>query len=146
MASRRGARAAPARAERLPRDEQLPGRLDHNDTLPRSDAPARNERETHAACVSQPGGRVLTPAAPRERLAYLARKIHRLGERPLFELFVELAAGAPLVKRLEVYARPDPDFVAALGGDRLPPLRSVTGERNDGQCSARRKMAAEDGR
>jgi hypothetical protein len=73
----------------------------------------------------------LTTAPPRERLAYLARKIHRLGERPLFELFLELEAGAPLLPRLEAYARLDATFIKALGGDRLSPLRSVTGGRDD---------------
>jgi hypothetical protein len=31
---------------------------------------------------------------PRERLRHLARRIHRLGERPLFELLAELDAGS----------------------------------------------------
>jgi hypothetical protein len=57
-------------------------------------APAR--AESHTAPRSQTGGRALAPAPPRERLAYLARKIHRLGERPLYELLRELEAGAPL--------------------------------------------------
>lgn len=43
-------------------------------------------------------------APPPERLGHLARTIHALGERPLFELFRELAKGAPVVGRLEKYA------------------------------------------
>jgi hypothetical protein len=65
------------------------------------------------------------------RLAYLARQIHRLGERPLFELFRELEAGAPLLPRLEAYARLDATFIKDLGGDRLTPLRSIAGGRGD---------------
>jgi hypothetical protein len=73
----------------------------------------------------------MTPAPPRERLAHLARRIHRLGERPLFELILELSRGAPLLPRLEAYARLDPDLVAALEGDRLPPLRVIKERRDD---------------
>jgi hypothetical protein len=101
-------KAAPAWRGQRPSNEQLGRQLD-----------AKNNK-------FRLGVRQATGNAPHRdltRLACLARKIHRLGERPLFELFVELAAGALLVKRLEVYARLDPDFIAALGGDRLPPLR-----------------------
>ena len=41
---------------------------------------------------------------PRERLAHLARRIYRLGERPLFELLAELERGEPFRERLEAYA------------------------------------------
>jgi hypothetical protein len=61
----------------------------------------------------------------------LARQIHPLGERPLFELFVELAAGAPLIPRLEAYARLEPyaGFIAANEGDQLPLPKIVAGRR-----------------
>ena len=66
-----------------------------------------------------------------ERLRYLARRVWRLGERGLFEFL----AGAPLVERLERYARLEADygdFVRALGGDRLrPPIVVVDKERED---------------
>jgi|HubBroStandDraft_1064217.scaffolds.fasta_scaffold953927_1 hypothetical protein len=62
---------------------------------------------------------------PRERLTYLARRIHALGERPLLELLRELDGGAPLHERLEAYARLDRDFIRALDGDKLPELASV---------------------
>jgi hypothetical protein len=56
------------------------------------------------------------------RLRHLARQIHALGERPLYELFRELEAGAELMPTLETYARlyPLAEFIAAFGGDRLP--------------------------
>jgi hypothetical protein len=72
---------------------------------------------------------------PPERLRLLAHRIHRLGERPLFELFSELDATpeirAPLHDRLERYAQLAPlaDFIAALDGDRLLPLRFVRARR-----------------
>jgi hypothetical protein len=66
-----------------------------------------------------------------ERLAYLARRIHALGPRPLFELFVELEAGEPLLPRLEAYARLAPlgGFIAEMGGDRLPRPRLIARRR-----------------
>jgi hypothetical protein len=62
------------------------------------------------------------PAARSDpRLRELARRIYRLGERPLFELFAELQAGAGLRDSLERYAALSGDFIKALGGDKLPP-------------------------
>jgi hypothetical protein len=71
------------------------------------------------------------PAIPDERLRYLARAIHSLGERPLFELFRELSLGAPLKRRLEAYARLAPlaGFISEHGGRDLPRLRVVEGGR-----------------
>jgi hypothetical protein len=68
---------------------------------------------------------------PVPRIHYLARRIHLLGERPLAELFIELAAGSGLHGVLERYARlaPAADFIRALGGDRLADPRAVDGER-----------------
>jgi hypothetical protein len=65
------------------------------------------------------------------RLRFLAAKIHELGPGPLYYLLSELAAGADLLLRLEAYARLAPlaDFIAALDGDRIPPLRVVNGSR-----------------
>jgi hypothetical protein len=60
------------------------------------------------------------PEVPAARLRHLARAIHRLGERPLFELFRELSVGADSLERFEAYARLDPGILAYLGGDRLP--------------------------
>ena len=56
---------------------------------------------------------------PLVRLQYLAGRLHALGPRPTYELLRELAAGADLLNRLEVYARLDPDMVRALGADVL---------------------------
>lgn len=71
-------------------------------------------------------------ALPRERLARLAVNIHRLGPRPLFELFVELQAGGELGSVLERYARiaPFAGFIQSLGGDRLPQPKLVRGRRS----------------
>jgi hypothetical protein len=59
---------------------------------------------------------------PESRLCRLARQIHILGERALFELFVELSEGAEMGDALERYAKiaPYASFIAANGGDRLP--------------------------
>jgi hypothetical protein len=68
---------------------------------------------------------------PVARIQYLARRIYVLGERPLAELFIELAAGRPLDDVLERFARIAPlaDFIRALDGERLPPPRAISGER-----------------
>jgi hypothetical protein len=59
---------------------------------------------------------------PETRLRHLARQVHSLGDRPLFELFRELEAGEELADALERYAEISPyaGFIAANGGDRLP--------------------------
>jgi hypothetical protein len=59
------------------------------------------------------------------RLRRLARHLHLLGERSVYELLREIIGGRDSVERLEVYARLDADIVAAIGGDRLPSLRPV---------------------
>jgi len=56
------------------------------------------------------------------RLRHLANHLHRLGPRPVFEIFAEALQGAPLIERLERYAQLDPDLVHALGADVLPPV------------------------
>jgi hypothetical protein len=83
--------------------------------LPPPSSPLRRPRLPHLA--PQP----LADARRSPRLRNLAQRIHCLGDRPLFELFAELAAGADLFDTLERYARLDPFIVAALGGDLLPP-------------------------
>jgi hypothetical protein len=57
---------------------------------------------------------------PRERLRHLARRIHQLGPRPLFELLRELEAGANFHDSLEGHAALDADLIHELGADRLP--------------------------
>jgi hypothetical protein len=68
---------------------------------------------------------------PISRLQHLAGQIHSLGPRPLFELLCELDNGADLGAVLERYARLAPltDFIADLGGDRLPPPVRLVGRR-----------------
>jgi hypothetical protein len=67
----------------------------------------------------------------RPRLNLLAKRIHALGPRPLYELFVELDSGADFSERVERYAELAPlaPFIAALDGDRLPALRAIPGGR-----------------
>src|ERR1700677_4942062 len=57
------------------------------------------------------------------RLRRLARQIHALGERPLYELFRELERGVDLHDALDRYARLADlaGFIAQQGGDRLRP-------------------------
>jgi hypothetical protein len=68
---------------------------------------------------------------PRERLRYLAGRLHTLGPRPLSEFLLELDAGAELHPALERYARLAPlaGFIRVMDGDRLPPARLVGGRR-----------------
>ena len=73
-----------------------------------------------------------SPTLPRERLGHLARRLHRLGERPLFEFLREVEAGADLHERLEKYASLPDDFIRELGGDRLPIARVVKPSRDEG--------------
>jgi hypothetical protein len=72
-----------------------------------------------------------TALLTRERLTHLAKRIHALGARPLFELLLELQDGAPLADALDRYARIAPlsDFLAAHGGRELEPARLVTRRR-----------------
>jgi hypothetical protein len=72
----------------------------------------------------------LVAIIPVPRIHYLARRILLLGERPLAELFIELAAGRALHGVLERYARlaPFADFIREFGGDRLPTPRAVNGD------------------
>jgi hypothetical protein len=67
------------------------------------------------------------PPLPDARIRYLAREIHALGERPLYELLAELVAGREIGPRLEAYARLPADFIRACGADRLPDLRGIDG-------------------
>ncbi len=59
------------------------------------------------------------------RLKRLAEYLHALGPRPIFEFCRELAEAhdisADMQRRLERYARLDPAFVQALGGDHYAP-------------------------
>jgi hypothetical protein len=113
MPSQNGGRPPPRDAGSDPPIERLGRRLD-------------NTKFNGNAAQSQGGGLI-----PRERLARLARKIHRLGERPLFELFRELATGANLHECLERYAALAPltGLIQSLSGDRLPRPGVIRGRR-----------------
>jgi hypothetical protein len=59
------------------------------------------------------------------RLRCLAGRIHKLGERPLFELMCELSGSSATVARFESYAALDARFIAAHGGRDLPNIRVI---------------------
>jgi hypothetical protein len=63
--------------------------------------------------------------AKRVRLQYLARRLHALGERPLFEFLTEIERGADLLPTLERYAALSPNFIREHGGDRFAKPRLV---------------------
>jgi hypothetical protein len=65
-------------------------------------------------------------SVPDARLRRLARHLHQLGERSVYEILREIIAGRDPVLRLEAYAELDADIVEALGGDRLPDLRVLS--------------------
>jgi len=87
-------------------------------------ATGRNQNshlEITASCENTQRKSGVDPA----RLRCLARRLHALGERPLYELMRELVAGADPVARLEVYCRIDPAILAALGGVALPAMMTA---------------------
>ena len=67
------------------------------------------------------------------RRQHLARQVHALGDRVLFEFIDELDRahdlGEDLDRRLERYAGLDAELLRALGGDCFPPapLRAIGG-------------------
>ncbi len=95
--------------------------------LGKRNVPGQKRRDIQTFAVTSAAA-VTTIPVPRIR--YLARRIHSLGERPLAELFIELARGGDLHNVLERYARlaPAADFIRELGGDRLPGPRALNQE------------------
>jgi hypothetical protein len=95
----------------------LPGGIDNRVYPTKS---ARNQAE-----ISR------NPAAARRlRLQYLARRLHGLGEKPLFHFLDEVERGEPLCPHLERYAALPADFIKANGGDRFAmPLFVIDGGR-----------------
>ena len=63
---------------------------------------------------------------PVERICNLAKRLHDLGPRPLYEFLREVASGSDPIDRLEIYARLDPAIVRALGGDQFPTPAIIT--------------------
>lgn len=66
------------------------------------------------------------------RLQQLARRVHALGERPLYEMFRELLNGADPLSTVESYARLDDAVVRALGGAHFRPPCIVAGLEHEG--------------
>jgi hypothetical protein len=64
-------------------------------------------------------------AQNRLRRQRLVEHLHRLGPSPLGHFLNEVERGASVAERLERYARIDPEFVRALGGDRYAPIVHV---------------------
>jgi hypothetical protein len=114
MQPQNAARATPAIAGRDPQVDRLGGAIEQAPTT------SPNQRAT-----------IEQERIPLPRIQYLARRIHQLGERPLFELLKELDAGGNLPSVLERYARIAPlaDFISSLDGDRLAAPLLVTGGR-----------------
>ena len=77
--------------------------------------------------VSETNNSTVPRAIEPARQRYFARRIHALGERALFELFLELVAGENLADCFPVYATIDPTILAALGGVALPPAVMAIG-------------------
>ena len=89
---------------------------------PRSNAmpPATLTRRTGARSRISFGERSIPSYHFDVRLQRLVARLHALGARSTYELLREVATGADLFVRLEIYARLDGDIVRALGGDLLP--------------------------
>ena len=84
------------------------------------------------ASVTETSVRIQGTAPHPVRLRLLAKRLHSLGERPLYEWLVEIANGANPWLRLERYAKIAPlaGFIAANEGDRLPPAARIVGGRH----------------
>jgi hypothetical protein len=83
-------------------------------------APAQIKfRNQRAVAANKPA------AAGRVRLQYLARRLHGLGERPLFHFLDEVERGAALRPHLERYAALPAAFIKANGGDTFAPIVHV---------------------
>jgi hypothetical protein len=66
------------------------------------------------------------PKIPPVRLQHLARHLHQLGARCVYEALRELIAGRDPAGSLEAYGEMDVDIVHALGADRFPPFRVLS--------------------
>jgi hypothetical protein len=77
-----------------------------------------------SAAASIPTSATISPSVAL-RIRHLARHLHSLGERPLYEWACEVVGGADPLARLEAYGRLDVDTVRALGADKLPPSLTV---------------------
>jgi DNA topoisomerase IB len=71
------------------------------------------------AAFEEPDGAQFEACGNRVRLQHLARRLHALGERPLFHFIDEVERDYPLREHLEEYTRLDPNVVAALWGSHF---------------------------
>jgi hypothetical protein len=108
------------------------------------DSPGNGPPNVHslAACCNSPNNAV-TPknqaaeqARQRLRRQRLVLHLHRLGPSPLGHFLREVENGANIPDHLERYAKIDPAFVRALGGDRYAPVLHVV---DGGRMRERRK-------
>ena len=89
--------------------------------LPKASSPAHRGNGGEARENDQVRQPIYRPhTIPDVHFQYLVARLHALGPRPTYELLREVATGADLFVRLEIYAQLDPDIVRALGGDVLP--------------------------
>jgi hypothetical protein len=70
-----------------------------------------NDRQTAATVAS----------STKPRLMHYARRIHALGEGPLFYLICEMSSSPAALAAFEQYAALPANFIEALGGRALPP-------------------------
>jgi len=96
------------------------GGVDYSESAPKTaPAQAQIERNPRAVAANKPA------AGRRVRLQYLARRLHGLGERPLFHFLDEVERGADLRSHLERYAALPAAFIKANGGDKFAPIIRV---------------------
>jgi hypothetical protein len=60
------------------------------------------------------------PSSLVARVQHFSQQLHNLGPRATYQLMLELVAGAPVLPRLERYARLDARVVRDLGADAMP--------------------------
>jgi hypothetical protein len=61
-------------------------------------------------------------------LHYLARRLHKLGPKPLFHSLTDIEAGKAYRASLAEYAALPRDFIVALDDDQFPPaLHTIDG-------------------
>jgi hypothetical protein len=95
--------------------------------------PARGEAPGlgKSSCLGADDGRVSTilpyrnQAVDRARRRYLVAKLHAVRPAPFAYLLREIEAGADVRVTLEAYAKLDPKFIRAHGGDRFAPSLHV---------------------
>lgn len=88
-------------------------------------ASANTPRVRRPERLSVVTGRILAKLRFQRQVEHL----HKLGPRAVGELLLEVSDPIDLEIRLGKYARLDPDFLKAFGGDRFPapPIREVSG-------------------